>query len=246
MTASDDKTLGIVLTTVKLNDHTQLVHFYTQSKGRVTCRVPLASRGKRASQLRNMITPMSVLELVLGGHPSDAIRPIAEARIVQSPYLLTLDHPDKSAQCLYMAELVAHTIREEEAEPRLWNYLTASLEVLEHCEAGWENFHLVFTCGLTRLLGFSVDTSLYTPGCCFDMIEGTFTTGLIPHAYYFNAESSKWFCRMVETQYDTMHQLSFSPNQRAAMLDMLLAFLAQQIPEMGQLRSVDVLKTLFN
>ncbi len=245
MASSDDKILGIVLTTVRLNDHSQLVHFYTQSKGRVTCRIPVASRGKRAGQLRNMMTPMTVLEMVLGGRPSDAIRSIVEARILQSPYMLTIDHPDKSAQCLYMAELVAHIVRQEEADPRLWNYLTASLDVLENCDDGWANFHLVFTCGLISLLGFSVDMSLYSPGCCFDMIEGVFTTGVIGHPYYFNAESALWFCRMFEAQYDTMQQLNFSQRQRAAMLDMLLAFLGQQIPEMGQLRSVEVLKTLF-
>lgn len=240
-----DKTLGMVLTTVALNDKAQLVHLYTQLFGRVTCRVPLISRGKQASRLRNMMTPMTVLELVLGGRPSDPIRSITEANIIQSPYLLTISHPEKSAQCLYMAELISHTIREMEPNERLWTFLSGSLDILENCESGWANFHLIFTCGLIYQLGFGIDTDSYTEGCCFDLREGEFTKMRIPHPYYLNAESAKWFCRLFDTQYDRMHELEFNREQRAALLDMLLAFLVQQVPEMGQIRSIDVLKTLF-
>lgn len=120
MANETDKTQAIVLSTVPINDHSQFVHLYTEQYGRMTCRIPLASKGKRANRLRTMMTPMTVLDLVLKGNPSDEIRSIGEAQIVQSPYMLTLSHPDKSAQCLYMAELIAHTVREEEANPCLW------------------------------------------------------------------------------------------------------------------------------
>lgn len=246
MSDPKDKTLGIVLTSVPINDRSQLVHFYTEEFGRVTCRVTIASRGRQANRLRSMMTPMTLLEMVLGGKPTEPIRTLMEADILQSPYLLTLTHPDKSAQCLYMAELIVHTVREEERNTRLWDYLTGSLSILEHCESGWANFHLVFTCGLIHQLGFSIDTSDYTSGCCFDLKEALFTRQAIPHGYYFNAESTKWFKLALETQYDTMHELRLTHDQRGALLDMLLAFLGAQIPEMGQLRSVEVLKTLFN
>lgn len=241
-----DKTLALVLSTVLLNDHTQLVHLYTQALGRVTCRIPVVSRGKKASRLRNMMTPMTLLDVVLGGRPSDRIRSISEANVVQSPYLLTLAHPDKATQCLFMAELIAHTVREEEANPRLWEFISGSLSVLENADTGWSNFHLVFTSGMIQLLGFSIDTESYVPNACFDMREGVFTTSVITHPFYLNAESAKWFCQVLELRYDTMHLLTLNHLERSALLDMLIAFLGQQIPEMGQLRSVEILKTLFN
>ena len=240
-----DKTQAIVLSTVPINDHSQFVHLYTEQYGRMTCRIPLASKGKRANRLRTMMTPMTVLDLVLKGNPSDDIRSIGEAQIVQSPYMLTLSHPDKSAQCLYMAELIAHTVREEEANPRLWDYILASLTILEQCEAGWANFHLIFTCGLIAQLGFSVDTSNYEQGCRFDLVEGIFTTNPILHPYYLNEESARWFCKLFDTHYDTMQQLDVNRAGRDYLLDTLLIFLGQHIPEMGRLKSVDVLKSLF-
>ncbi len=245
MSQETDKTQAIVLTTVPINDHTQFVHLYTEKFGRVTCRIPLTSRGKRASQLRTMMTPMTVLEIVIKGHPSQEIRQIGEAQILQSPYMFTLSHPDKSAQCLYMAELIAHTVREEEANPRLWNFILGSLGILEQCEAGWANFHLIFTCGLISQLGFSIDTEEYEDGCRFDLVEGVFTKANIYHAYYLNEDSSKWFCKLLDTHYDTMDQLQLNRAGRSVLLDILLIFLDQHIPEMGHLQSVEVLKSLF-
>lgn len=242
---TDDKTRAIVLTTTPINDRMQFVHFYTERLGRVTCRVPVVQRGRRVGQLRTMMTPMTVLDVVLGGRPTDDIRTIAEAEVITSPYMLTVSHPEKSVQCLFMAELIAHTVREQEANPRLWQYFSTSLEILEHCEEGWANFHLIFTSGLTNYLGFGVDTSDYQAGCCFDMREGTFLPTPPAHPYYFNHLSTEWFCRVLETPYSEMHGLLLNRQQRAALTDMLLAYIGQQIPEMGQLRSVDVLRTLF-
>ncbi len=244
MDTPNDKTLGIVLTTIALNDHTQLVHLYTQTFGRITCRVPLVSRGRNASRLRNMMTPTMVLQMVLGGPSNKHIRTISEAQIVQSPYMLSMMHPDKTAQCIYIAELIEHTVREEEANSRLWDYLTGSLAVLENNDDRCANFHLIFTCGLIEHLGFSIDTEDYTPGSCFDLREGCFTNAPILHPYYLNAESASWFCKLFESRYDDMHLLSFNHDQRNALLGMLIAFLKQQIPEMGELRSIEILQSL--
>lgn len=246
MTDKTDKTQAIVLTSTPINDHTQFVHLYTERFGRVTCRVPIGARGKKASQMRTMMTPMTVLDLVLGGRPNDNIRQISEAQVIRSPYMLTLTHPDKSAQCLYMAELIAHTVREEESDPKLWQYIVSSLDVLELCQEGWANFHLIFTRDLTVLLGYSIDTEDYTEGCLFDLREAAFTRGPIPHPYYFNAESTKWFRRLLETGYSEMNELKLNRQERAALLDMELAYLDQHISEMGQLKSIEVLKTLFD
>ena len=253
MATLNDKTLGIVLSTTPINDHTQFVHIYTEQIGRITCRVPLSSRGRKASQMRSILTPMSILELVLSGRngtdPSNAatqdILQIKEAHIVRSPYMLTLSYPDKGAQCLYMAELIDHTVREVEANAPLWDFIVGSLDILEQMETGWANFHLVFTHGLTCLLGFSIDPGSYTEGSCLDLKEGCFTTSPILHPLYLNPESAMWFHRLLQLDYSTLATLQLNRQQRAALLDMELAFLSEHIPEMGKLRSVEVLKELF-
>lgn len=242
---NSDKTLAIVLCTIPINDHTQFVHFYTQQRGRITCRIPLVQRGKRGNQLRTMMTPMTLLQFILRpGHGE--VHQIQEAEIVRSPYMITLTHPEKAAQCMFIAELTHHVVRPLEQAPdaRLWQFLLHSLDVLENAETGWANFHLIFTCQLISILGFSIDATEYQTGHLFDLTEGVFTPGPIYHPYYLNAESAKWLQRVLLTDYDTMSSLPFSREQRNAMLDILLAFLQQQIPETGELKSVEVLRSL--
>ena len=240
---NSNKTAAIVLCTVPISDHAQLVHLYTQQRGRITCRVPLPTRGKNASRMRTMMTPMTLLQMVLKpGHGE--ILQIAEAEIVRSPYMLTLSHPDKAAQCLYIAELTHHVVRplEQQPDPQLWHFLLHSLDVLENAESGWANFHLVFTCQLISQLGFSIDPEGYQPGNLFDMTEGAFTTGPIYHPYYLTANSAHWLHLMLLTSYENMAELTLTREQRNAMLDILLAFLQHHLPEMGKLKTTEVLK----
>lgn len=253
MATLNDKTLGIVLSTIPVNDHWQFVHIYTKEMGRITCRIPQHTRGKQASQMRNLLAPLTLLDLVLtdlkGSAPhagtAEKILQIKEVQLISSPYLLTMSHPDKASQCLYMAELIDHTVREIEPNPYLWQFLTGSMEILENLEEDWANFHLVFTNGLTRQLGFSIDPDQYQPGYLLDLKEGLFTPGPIHHPIYLNAESAKWYHRLLRLDYSTLGSLPLNRQQRAALLDMELAFLNQHIPEMGTLRSIDVVKSLF-
>ena len=242
---NSDKTAAIVLCTIPINDHTQFVHFYTEQRGRITCRIPLVSRGKRASQLRNMMTPMTLLQLDLKPGHGDILQ-IQEAEIIRSPYMITMTEPGKAAQCMFMAELTHRVVRPLEQEPdqQLWQFLMHSLDVLENADQGWTNFHLVFTCQLTSLLGFSIDASEYQDGYLFDLTEGVFTPGPIYHPYYLTAESAKWLHRVLLTSYDEMASLPLNQEGRNIMLDILLAFLQQHLPEMGTLKSVEVLRSL--
>lgn len=242
---NSNKTEAIVLGSVPINDHTQFVHLYTEKRGRITCRIPLSTRGKRASQLRLMITPMTLLRLELKPGKKDILQ-IQEAEIVRSPYHFTMEHPEKAAQCMYIAELTQHVVRplEQEADTKLWTFLLHSLDVLENAQQGWANFHLVFTCLLTGHIGFRIDAEEYQPNYLFDLTEGVFSAGPIYHPYYLNAVSAQWLHRILLTDYETMNALSFNREQRNAMLDILLAFLKHQIPEIGELKSLEVLKEL--
>ncbi len=242
---NSEKTKAFVLCTIPINDHTQFVHFYTQHRGRITCRVPLASRGRKASQLRMMMAPMTLLDLVLKpGHGE--ILQIADAEIVRSPYMLTMTHPGKATQCIFIAELTHHVVRplEQVPDPQFWQFLLQSLETLENTESGWTNFHLIFTSQLISHVGFCIDADEYLPDYLFDLKEGVFTPGPIYHPYYLTAESAKWLQRVLLTNYANMHELPFSREQRNIMLDILLAFLHQQIPEIGELKSLDILKAI--
>ena len=171
---------------------------------------------------------------------------VREATLLASPYEATMTHPSKAAQCFYMAEIVDRTVREVEANPRLWTFLRQAVEMLALADDGAANFHLVFTTRLCYLLGFRVDVESYEPGMMFDVSEGVFTRSPIFHPYYLQAESAAWLHRLLRTDFAHLADLRLGRSERGVLLDMMLTYLRIHMPEMGTVRSVEVLKTLYD
>lgn len=244
MTNSTTKTKGVVLSTVPYNDRTQFVHFYTERLGKVTCKITL-SRLRHSGGQRMLYAPLSVLDMVLEVKNGQELYKIEEATLLLSPYTLSMYDPGKTAQCLYMAELLDKTIKEVETNLRLWNFIYQSIELLQLTEQGSANFHLIFTTRLCYHIGFHVDNSQWQPGMQFDISEGIYTHSPIYHPYYLTAESTTWLHQLLDTSFSTMGELKLTREQRNILLDMMLTFLHIHMPEIGNLRSVEVLKELF-
>lgn len=239
-----EKTKGVVLATVPYNDKTTFAHIYTERWGKQTFKVPL-SKGKRSIVTRAMLAPLTILGLVVEQNAKSEIQRIAEAEILLSTYDITLTDVSKASQCFYIAELVDRTVREVECNPLLWKFLEQSVRKLSQHQAGQANFHLVFTTRLSYLLGFRVDMESWKEGRYFDVKEGIFTAGPIQHAYYLAPESAVWLWRLLQTGFDDMDALCISRDQRNVLLEMMLVYLRSHIPEIGELRSVEVLKEVF-
>jgi len=240
-----EKTRGAVLAIIPYNDRTQFVHIYTETTGKITCRVKATPRSKRTSN-RNYFTPLSVLDLVISNRNGGDLYDIDESSLLSSPYLLSAAYdPGKSAQCLYMAELLDKTIREVEPNATLWQFIEQSIEMLQIIEKGAANFHLLFTTRLCYLLGFHVDTTQYQPGMRFDISEGIFTSAPIAHPYYLEPVSTSWLYLLLNTKFSDIGQLELNREQRNTLLDMMLTFLRIHLPDAGELRTVEVLKELF-
>ncbi|MBQ0056745.1 MAG: DNA repair protein RecO [Bacteroidales bacterium] len=234
----------MVLTTIPYNDSTQFVHIYTEAFGKITCRLSVGRRKKGAAQ-RSLYAPFSVLDIVIDRQNSHGIASIIEASPVLSSYMLSATDPAKAAQCMYMAELLDKTIGEVENNPKLWQFVSHSAELLQLTTEGAANFHLVFTTRLCYYLGFHVDNSAYRKGMQFDISEGVFTAEPIYHPYYLTAESAGWLHLLLDTKFSTLPSLRLTRKQRDTLLDMMLTFLRIHMPEAGELRCVDVLKDLF-
>ena len=246
-----EKTQGIVLTTIPYNDRTLLVHILTEALGKVTCRVS-ASRSPRRAISRLMLAPMTLLELIVSRAPQQEICTIREARLLHSPHggaasgPMGLQDLTCMAQCAFLAELLDKTVREVERNERLWSFVRQGIELMALAGPGQANFHLIFTSRLAYLLGFRVDTEHYAEGMMFDVSEGVFTHGPIYHPYYLHPESAAWLMRLLRTDFAHMAELTLSRTQRDTLLDMMLTYLRIHLPEMGEVRSLAVLKEVFD
>lgn len=239
-----DKTIGIILSAIPYNDHTLFLHIYTERFGKVTYQSSLRRTNRKASN-HMMLAPMTLLEMDVEHQPGNEIQKIREMRLLSSPYSFIMSHPVKATQCLFMAELLDKVIREEECNPKLFRFIRQSIELLELTETGCANFHLIFFIRLCYLLGFRIDQDTYSDGARFDIKEGIFTLAPISHPHYLTAESAYHFYRMLQVGFSDMQTLALNREQRNNLTDMLLLYLKIHLPEMGDIRSIEVLKELF-
>jgi len=104
----------------------------------------------------------------------------------------------------------------------------------------------VFLMRLSRFLGFWPNAQDYEPGKVFDLKDATMVGVLPSHGQYLNAEESAFLPRLLRMDYATMHLFRFNREQRARVLDVLVDYYRLHIPEFPELKSLDVLRTVFS
>ena len=154
--------------------------------------------------------------------------------------------PIKGTVALFLSEFLYNALKHETENLPLFHYLCNTLQWLDRSGKGLANFHLVFLIRLTRFLGFWPNVQDNVRGMVFDMRDGTMV-GIIPvHGQYLNAEESAFLPLLLRMDYASMHLFRFNRQQRARVLDVLVDYYRMHIPEFSELKSLDVLRTVFS
>lgn len=238
------KTKGVVLHSLKYNDAFRIVNVYTEPYGCMAYMVPV-SRPKRGNGRSAACSPLAIVEFESDYKES---RPIQRMREVRPVYLfrsLPYD-PYKSAVALFLAEFLYRVLREEGENAPLFAYLDYSIRRLDQCERGTANFHLVFLMRLSMFLGIFPNIEGYYPGVCFDLRNACFAGRVPPHADYLRPEEASRLAELMRMDYDTMRLFRMSRTERLRCLEVIEYYYRLHLPAFPKLKSLDVLKELFD
>lgn len=234
---------GVVLRTISYNDKNSIVRVYTDSHGLLSFLLP-QSNGKTARMRRALFQPLSLVEIEADIAANREIYRIREARcLVPLPSLHS--HPVKNAVSLFITELLSHVIVEEEPNAPLFAYISSSVQLLDRLEKGIANFHICFLYNLGIFLGIEPDTSTYTRGSRFDMLNGVFTTGIPSHSHFLHPEESEALMTLSRMSFANMHLFRFNRDQRRRLLDLIIGYYRLHNSAVGEIRSLDILTALF-
>jgi DNA repair protein RecO (recombination protein O) len=239
------KTKAIVLHSVRFSDRALIVHLYTEERGRMSC-VAYGSRGKKTGLRAALLQPLSVIDMEAEIVPGRELPLIREMRPACMTAFLSA-HPVKNAVSLFLAEFLYRTLREMQTDRILFRFLEDSVSVLNDCDKGMANFHLVMLLQMTRYLGFypNMESGGGQDGY-FDMINGVFCAGMPAHKHYLTPEASRTFRQLMRVDYRTMHLFVFSRVERMDVLELILNYYRIHLAEFGELKSLPVLTELFD
>lgn len=238
-------TEGIILHTLKYKESSLLVEAYTEAMGRSTFLVHLP-RSRKSSLKASLFQPLSLVELVAEVRPAATLHKVSQAKL-SYPFASIPFHPCKSAIVLFLSEFLYRAVRHEAPNPSFFAYLKYSVCWLDACTQGFANFHLVFLMRVSRFLGLYPNLDDYCPGAYFDLLNACFTP-LRPrqHAFYIGAEESSRLLTLMRMNYDTMHLFAMSRAERTRCLTVLNDYYRLHLPGFPVLKSLDVLKELFD
>lgn len=234
----------IALRTTKYNERHAILSAYSLELGRVSFLLPAGS-GREAARRRALMMPLGTFECVAD------IRHGQEIFIMKEPKADIVSHgihsnPIKSALALFIAELLSVILRESQEDKALYLYLRQSIEKLNNATMGVANFHLCFLYRLGRFIGIEPDISTYQDGRIFDMVDGTFRLSVPLHSDYLAPDASAVVATFARMTFSNMHKFRFSRENRNQILDIILKYYTIHYASLSSLRSIDVLRSLFD
>jgi len=237
------KTNAIVLYCLPYSDSAHIVHMYTEDFGRMTYMVHL-SNNRQSVMKRAFFQPLSLLEIQADHKGSRQLQHIKEVRCLH-PFMGIPFDIGKSTIALFLAEILYRSLRDTEKNPILFNYLLQSVQLLDLCDKGLANFHLVFLIKLTRYIGFYPNLEGQQPGWFFDLSGGVFVPTCPSHNAWLNPTEATLFARLMQINFDNMAAYKFGHHQRVELLRQMLNYYRMHLTEFPAIKSLEVLEEVF-
>jgi DNA repair protein RecO (recombination protein O) len=235
------QTRGIALHTVKFSESSIIAKIYTELFG---LRAFLIKGSRRKNSLFKPVffQPLTLLDLTIYHKEKSNLHSIREVRFSDSFKTIPFDIR-KSSMALFINELLYKTIREEEPNPSLFNYLYSSCIHLDQMEAV-NHFHLLFTIRLTQYLGIlpGSDYSMKKP--VFNLQEGEFQPFPPDHPNFLDIELSELFFQFLSGSADTIETLRIPLKTRTLLLDKVMLYYQLHLPGFTGLKSQQILHTV--
>ncbi|WP_373516727.1 DNA repair protein RecO [Pricia sp.] len=234
-------TKAIILTSLKYGDTSLIVKAFTASDGLKSYLLKGVLAAKKAKLKSAYFQPLTQLEIVANHRNRGTLERILEAKIA-FPYRTVHSDVPKNAMTLFMAEILGHSIHEEEANPALFEFLEASFQWLDMNEE-IANFHCHFLIQLTRYLGFYPDTSTLQAGC-FNLLEGKFTDSPSLHPV-LTGENLGYFKSFLGIHFDAIHTIKMNKTNRQELLQSLVLYFELHLQGFRKPKSLGVLNEVF-
>ena len=235
-------TKAIVFGAIKYGEADLIVSCFTEKKGLRSYLLRGIRKSKKGKLKTSLFQPLTQLELVASHKDRGTLESMKEAKLL-SPYRTLHTDVVKSAVVFFLSEVLRNSIREEEANPALFQFLETSLHHFDEQE-NFANFHLLFLLKLTRYLGFYPDDTERDKEV-FDMLEGTFQE-VETNDYCISGENSDLLRRLLGINFDALPAIKLNQISRSAFVSMMLIYYELHLQGFRKPKSLVVLNEIFN
>jgi DNA repair protein RecO (recombination protein O) len=238
------KTRGIVLHVTDYAETSLVAKIYTEDFGMQSYLIN-GVRKQKAKFKSNLFQPLSLIDLIAyhkAGHGLKRISEInCQPQFASIPYDIV-----KGSVAMFMNELIYRSIREEEKNQTLFDFLHNSIQILDLRTLDCSTFHLYFMIQLTRYLGFFPNGNYYEDESVFNLEEGNFQLGIPPHPNFLNNQLTKHFYHLMHCSFENYHLAEINHAQKKELLSALVTYFELHHTHGSTLKSHHVLHEVMN
>lgn len=231
-----------MLNTLRYGDNSLIVKAITEKSGLQSFMLRGILKSRKGKLKPALFQPLTQLDLVATLSSKGGLGYIREA-VLSYPYSTVQTDIAKSAIALFLSEMLAQGIREQDPDPQCFQYIETSLQWMDQHDKV-ANFHIHFLIGLTRYLGFYPERS-NSVAEYFDLVEGSFITEPSWNPCMSGKELSH-FKLFLGTNFEAIHTIKMSQKERRTLLESLVRYFEVHLHGFKQPRSLVVLDEVFS
>ena len=236
------KSYAIVLSKIKYRDYDLIVKCYTKHRGTVSYLLHGALKSKKGSSKAAYFQLLSQLQIEEQYKANQSLQSIKDVKL-SYPYQSIHTNILKSAIAMFLAEVLSTTLKEEEENTSLFNYLETSLMWLDH-ENECSNFHLLFLIKLTKYLGFYPDDA--NMDCAYFNLSNGFFESKKQDFYSISGDNLILLKQLLGIKFDALHTIKMSSKQRQSFLTMILLYFELHLGDFKKPKSLQIFNQVFN
>ena len=238
-----EHTRAIVLSNLKYSDNSSIAHFYAEKYGRLSVMIR-HSKSKRSVSKKSILQPLFLLNLDIQYKQNREIQQCKE--MANSPVFHDIPfNIVKSSIVQFLAEFLTKVLKEEETNPSLFEFLHNSIQLFDQITIGAANFHLVFLYELSKFLGFYPDNNYNQQNSHFNLRDGYYSRFMESNEISLDKDSSLQLNTIANSGFGSINKIELSRNQRTKLLVALINYYKFHLPEVGRIKSLDVLNQVF-
>ncbi len=237
------KTRGIVLHYIKYGDSSIIAYIYTEQFGRQSYIIK-GVHGKKGKIKINIFSPLTILELNVANSHKRELQFINEAHII-FPLQEIPSNIIKSSMALLISEVLYKSLKEEDPNHELFNFLVQNIIELDLTAESLQSFHLYFLMKLTKFLGFFPVNNYDINTEFFDLSEGLFVTRMPEHPYFLDKDIALHFTTLINSIENSTTE-KFSKSIRNELFTEILRFYQVHLISLNEIKSYEIIKEVFN
>lgn len=228
---------GIVLSRSAYSETSLIVTLFTETYGVQTF---LFQGAKKKKGL--VLFPLATVDITFYRRSDSQLGKITEIVLAESLNELPFD-PVKSSMCFFIVELLQKTQQQGNKETALFYFVWKEAVWLNHTSE-LTNYPLWFLGAYTRFCGITPAVEQVKPSV-FDIKEGKLTTIRPNHLSYIEDQTIHWFEPLLQDEKIIFLSLSIPKNDRSVLLTHWLTYYAAHLNGMRSLKSIEIIRTIF-